>query len=101
VAGTRYFLIAAVITANIAMTYAAIAKSRLQSHQQYTTEMSDDFYSSSRDEVSLGPKIKYPPKKKDLGSSSERVFTGGQINNIPFSNPGEALEVVPGLAITR
>ena len=100
-ARTKHFLIAGVIAANTAMTYTAIAKSRLQSHQQDTTEMSDDFYSSSRDDVSLGPKIKYPPKRKDLPSSSERVFTGGQINNIPFSSPGEALEVVPGLAITR
>lgn len=100
-ARTRNLLIAAVIATNIVMTYTAIAKSRLQSHHQDTTDMSGDFYSSSRDDVSLGPKIKYPPKKKDLSSSSERVFTGGQINNIPFSSPGEALEVVPGLAITR
>lgn len=100
-ATTKHILIAAVIAAHIGMSYTSIAKERLQSHHLDKTEMTDDFYSSSRDDVSLGSKIKYPAKKHDFKSSSERVFTGGQINNIPFSSPGEALEVVPGLAITR
>ncbi|WP_245435031.1 TonB-dependent receptor [Methylocystis rosea] len=36
-----------------------------------------------------------------MNSSSERFFTGGQVNAIPFYRPGEALEVVPGLAVTQ
>lgn len=59
----------------------------------------DTFYSSSRDNVSIGPKIRYPNRQKEFNSSSERTFTGGQINNIPFSSPAEALEVIPGLAV--
>ncbi|GLI95112.1 Plug domain-containing protein [Methylocystis echinoides] len=36
-----------------------------------------------------------------MPSSSERFFTGGQVNTIPFYRPGEALEIVPGLAVTQ
>jgi hypothetical protein len=61
----------------------------------------DEFYSSVRDETSLGPEIKYPKNKERFTSSSQRRFTGGQVNNVPFASPAEALEVVPGLAVGR
>jgi len=61
----------------------------------------DEFYGSSRDDAALGPKMKYPENKEIFTSSSQRRFTGGQVNNVPFSSPGEALEVVPGLAVGR
>lgn len=35
------------------------------------------------------------------GSSSEKYFTGAQVNAIPFARPGEALEIVPGLVVTQ
>ncbi len=56
---------------------------------------------SSEQDTALGPKIDYPTGPKDMTSSSERFFTGGQVNAIPFYRPGEALEVVPGLAVTQ
>jgi len=56
---------------------------------------------SSENDTALGPKIDYPTGPKDMTSSSERFFTGGQVNAIPFYRPGEALEVVPGLAVTQ
>jgi hypothetical protein len=56
---------------------------------------------SSENDTALGPKIDYPTGPKDMNSSSERFFTGGQVNAIPFYRPGEALEVVPGLAVTQ
>jgi hypothetical protein len=63
--------------------------------------ITDKFYRSSKDNTALGPKIKYPKSPRQLPASSERVFTGGQVNNIPFQGPAEALEIVPGLAIGR
>jgi hypothetical protein len=56
---------------------------------------------SSENDTALGPKIDYPTGPKDMTSSSERFFTGGQVNAIPFYRPGEALEIVPGLAVTQ
>lgn len=56
---------------------------------------------SSEQDTALGPKIDYPTGPKEMNSSSERFFTGGQVNAIPFYRPGEALEVVPGLAVTQ
>jgi hypothetical protein len=56
---------------------------------------------SSENDTALGPKIDYPVGPKEMSSSSERFFTGGQVNAIPFYRPGEALEVVPGLAVTQ
>ena len=64
-------------------------------------ETSDGFDSSAQQNTALGPKIDYPMPPKDLPSSSERFFTGGQVNTIPAFRPGEALEVVPGLAVTQ
>jgi hypothetical protein len=61
----------------------------------------DEFYSSARDDAALGPKINYPADKESVTSSSQRRFTGGQVNNGPFGSPGEALEVVPGLGVGR
>lgn len=79
----------------------AQAKVRPKPVHGENSESGDDFYSSARDDVSLGPRIKYPKRTNPYTSSSERYFTGGQVNNIPFSSPGEALEVVPGLAVGR
>ncbi|MGD9545748.1 MAG: TonB-dependent receptor [Methylocystis sp.] len=56
---------------------------------------------STEQDTALGPKIDYPTGPKDMSSSSERFFTGGQVNAIPFYRPGEALEIVPGLAVTQ
>jgi TonB-dependent Receptor Plug Domain len=64
-------------------------------------EGNDGFDSSAQQDTALGPRIKYPAPPKDMPSSSERFFTGGQINTIPAFRPGEALEVVPGLAVTQ
>ncbi|WP_018267798.1 TonB-dependent receptor [Methylosinus sp. LW4] len=36
-----------------------------------------------------------------INAASEKVWTGQQVNAVPFSRPGEALEVVPGLIITQ
>ncbi len=52
-------------------------------------------------DTALGPRIDYPTGPKEMSSSSQRFFTGGQVNAIPFYRPGEALEVVPGLAVTQ
>ncbi|MGJ0509598.1 MAG: TonB-dependent receptor [Methylocystis sp.] len=65
------------------------------------SEGSDGFDSSAQQDTALGPRIKYPAPPKDMPSSSERFFTGGQVNTIPAFRPGEALEVVPGLAVTQ
>jgi TonB-dependent Receptor Plug Domain len=67
-----------------------------------TFQLVDDnqsFASSDLQNTSLGPKISYPTGSKEQNSSSERFFTGGQINVLPAFRPGEALEVVPGLAV--
>jgi hypothetical protein len=63
--------------------------------------LDDEFYSSARDETAFGPEINYPVNKERRTSSSYRRFTGGQVNNVPFASPAEALEVVPGLAVGR
>lgn len=59
------------------------------------------FQSSALQNTILGPRIDYPRVPTNLNSSSERVFTGGQVNTLPAYRPGEALEVVPGLAVTQ
>ena len=51
--------------------------------------------------TSLGPHINYPRRPRRFSSSSDRYFTGGEINAIPFRSPAEALEIVPGLAVGR
>jgi hypothetical protein len=61
----------------------------------------DGFDSSAQQDTALGPRIQYPAPPKEMPSSSERFFTGGQINTIPAFRPGEALEIVPGLAVTQ
>lgn len=61
----------------------------------------NSFGSSALQNTSLGPRIDYPAPPKEMPSSSERFFTGGQVNSIPVFRPGEALEVVPGLAVTQ
>ena len=64
-------------------------------------EANDGFNSSAQQNTALGPRIDYPAPPKEMPSSSERFFTGGQVNTIPSFRPGEALEVVPGLAVTQ
>ena len=59
----------------------------------------DCFTRSGRGDVALGPVINYPGPPCRFSSSSERFFTGGNVNSIPFRSPGEALEIVPGLAV--
>jgi hypothetical protein len=49
----------------------------------------------------LGRRIDYPRHPRRFSSSSERYYTGGQVNSIPFRSPAEALEIVPGLAVGR
>jgi len=61
----------------------------------------DCFTRSGRDDVALGPFINYPRPPCRFSSSSERYFTGGNVNSIPFRSPAEALEIVPGLAVGR
>jgi hypothetical protein len=56
---------------------------------------------SGREDVALGPAINYPRPRCRFSSSSERYFTGGSVNSIPFRSPAEALEIVPGLAVGR
>lgn len=51
--------------------------------------------------TALGPRINYPRPPSDSETSSERYFTGGEVNSIPFRSPAEALEIVPGLATGR
>lgn len=53
------------------------------------------------DGSALGPRIDYPRQPRSFSASSERSYTGGQINAIPFRSPAEALEIVPGLAVGR
>jgi len=59
----------------------------------------DDFDSSALENTILGPRIKYPTQASEANSSSQRHFTGGQVNSLPFQSPAEALEIVPGLAV--
>jgi hypothetical protein len=59
----------------------------------------DEFGSSAQQDTALGPKIKYPKAPFKTYSSSQRFFTGGQVNSLPISSPAEALEIVPGLAV--
>lgn len=40
------------------------------------------------------------PKAPDE-AASVKTFTGAQVNAVPFSRPGEALEVVPGLIVSQ
>jgi hypothetical protein len=40
------------------------------------------------------------PKAPDVASST-RVFTGAQVNAIPFAQPAEALQIVPGLIVAQ
>lgn len=49
----------------------------------------------------LGPRIGYPRQTMSVSSSSERYYTGGQVNALPFRSSAEALEIVPGLAVGR
>ncbi|WP_036285349.1 TonB-dependent receptor [Methylocystis sp. ATCC 49242] len=64
-------------------------------------DKNDSFGSSAQQNTALGPRINYPAPPKEMPSSSERFFTGGQVNTIPAFRPGEALEIVPGLAVTQ
>ncbi|CAN2534426.1 hypothetical+protein [Methylocapsa aurea] len=39
--------------------------------------------------------------KVKIEAASETVFSGQQVNAVPFARPGEALEIVPGLSVTQ
>jgi outer membrane receptor protein involved in Fe transport len=39
--------------------------------------------------------------KVTIEAASETVFSGQQVNAVPFARPGEALEIVPGLSVTQ
>jgi hypothetical protein len=67
----------------------------------FVADASDGFDSSAQQNTALGPRIVYPAPPKEMPSSSQRFFTGGQVNTIPAFRPGEALEIVPGLAVTQ
>ncbi|MBL1257627.1 TonB-dependent receptor domain-containing protein [Methylocystis sp. Sn-Cys] len=41
------------------------------------------------------------PTPPPITASSEKFFTGKEVNSIPFARPGEALEIVPGLVVTQ
>ena len=62
---------------------------------------SDEFGSSALENTILGPTLKYPKPPSEVNSLSQRHFSGGQINTLPFQSPAEALEIVPGLAVGR
>jgi hypothetical protein len=76
-------------------------QSKASSGQSSVVEDSDldEFGASAQEDNALGPKINYPKKKTDFYSSSQRSFTGGQVNTLPFQTPAQALEIVPGLAV--
>ena len=52
-------------------------------------------------DTALGPLIAYPRHTDSFSSSSERYYTGGEVNAFPFRSSAEALEIVPGLAVGR
>jgi hypothetical protein len=56
---------------------------------------------SNPNDSALGPYIDYPRQTHLFSSSSERYYSGGQVNSIPFRSPAEAFEIVPGLAVGR
>ncbi len=47
------------------------------------------------------PPAPFEPKAPPPTSSSEKFFTGKQVNALPVARPGEALEIVPGLVVTQ
>lgn len=68
---------------------------------QATSADTDEFGSSALENTILGPTLKYPKPPSEVNSSSQRHFSGGQVNTLPFQSPAEALEIVPGLAVGR
>ncbi len=42
-----------------------------------------------------------PEPKPPASAASEKYFTGEEINALPVSRPGEALEIVPGLIVSQ
>lgn len=80
-----------------------VSRNRLdeRAHAWRPRSNNDCFVRSSREDVALGPVIHYPRSSCRFSSSSERYFTGGSVNAIPFRSPAEALEIVPGLAVGR
>ena len=41
------------------------------------------------------------PEPPPITASSEKFFTGKEVNALPFARPGDALEIVPGLVVTQ
>ena len=61
-------------------------------------------YGGERDvpgDAAPGPRIDDRRHTGNFSSSSERFYTGDQVNALPFRSPAEALEIVPGLAVGR
>ena len=51
--------------------------------------------------VSRPPAEPSGPQPPPITASSEKFFTGKEVNALPFKQPGEALEIVPGLVVTQ
>jgi len=51
--------------------------------------------------VSRPPAEPSGPQPPPITSSSEKFFTGKEVNALPFKQAGEALEIVPGLIVTQ
>lgn len=96
-------IILCIISQNLNAKTLGIKQSHISKQQlaKSLDEQGDDFNSSALEITILGPRIKYPRQPSDFTTSSQRRFTGGQINTLPFSSPAEALEIVPGLAVGR
>ena len=73
----------------------------IKNNLKATSADTDEFGSSALENTILGPTLKYPKPPSEVNSSSQRHFSGGQVNTLPFQSPGEALEIVPGLAVGR
>ena len=51
--------------------------------------------------VSRPPAEPSGPQPPPITASSEKFFTGKEVNALPFARPGDALEIVPGLVVTQ
>jgi hypothetical protein len=87
------------IAAVMAFGIATLPEVSLAAGKRGTRDVSE--VRGSPSDTALGPHINYPRRPRHFSSSSERYYTGGQVNSIPFRSPGEALEIVPGLAVGR
>ncbi|MGJ0395464.1 MAG: TonB-dependent receptor plug domain-containing protein, partial [Methylocystis sp.] len=51
--------------------------------------------------VSRPPAEPSGPQPPPITASSEKFFTGAEVNALPFARSSEALEIVPGLIVTQ